>query len=247
MAIVVFEHSATTGALRLGATLRDYGHKLRVVGLNDDGAIPMDLDDVDGVITTGGPQAANDDRPWAEPEMKFLQAAHEAELPIVGICLGNQVLAKALGGEVGPIKGGIELGWHEVSLTDAGRDDIIHAGLAWESMQFHWHREQVTKPPPGARVLAKSKRCNVQAWALGLRTYAFQYHPEVYPETIDIWAEDEPEALEEAGLLLDKLNEQTREHYPAFERLTARLFESIALLLMPADRRITGLVKDLHH
>ncbi len=88
MAIVVFEHSATTGALRLAATLRDYGHKLRVVGLNEHDEIPKDLDDVDGVVTTGGPQSANDDHPWAEPEMRFLQVAHEAELPIVGLCLG---------------------------------------------------------------------------------------------------------------------------------------------------------------
>ena len=247
MAILIFEHSATTGALRLAATLRDYGHKLRVIGSDDHDELPGDLAEVDGVITTGGPQSVSDDQPWISSEIRFLQAAHEAELPIVGICFGSQLLAKALGGEVGPMKGGIELGWHEVNFTDAGRDDILHAGLGWKSMQFHWHSQQVTKPPPGARVLAESKRCSVQSWALGLRTYGFQYHPEVYPETIDIWAEDEPQALEEAGLLLDKLNEQTREHYPAFERLAARLFESIALLLMPADRRIAGLVKDLHH
>ena len=247
MAIIVFEHSATTGALRLGATLRDYGHMLRVIGPKDHDEIPGDLDEVDGVVTTGGPQSVNDDHPWLESEIRFLQAAHEVDLPIVGICLGNQVLAKALGGEVGELTAGIELGWHEVSLTDAGRDDILHAGLGWKSMQFHWHSQQVIKPPPGARVLAESKRCPVQSWALGLRTYAFQYHPEVYPETIDIWAEDEPEALEEAGLLLDQLNDQTREHYPAFERLTARLFEAISLLLMPADRRVAGVVKDLHH
>ncbi len=247
MAIIVFEHSATTGALRLGATLRDYGHKLRIIGVKNHDEIPNDLDEVDGVITTGGPQSADDEHSWLESEIRFLQAAHEADLPIVGICLGNQILAKALGGEVGPVEGGIELGWHEVTLTDAGRDDILFAGLPWKAIQFHWHSQQVIKPPPGARVLAESKRCAVQSWALGLRTYGFQYHPEVYPETIDIWAEDEPEALEEAGLLLDEFNEQTREHYPAFERLAARLFEAMALILMPADRRVAGVVKDLHH
>ena len=100
---------------------------------------------------------------------------------------------------------------------------------------------------PGARVLATSQRCAVQAWALGLRTYGFQYHPEAVPETVETWAAEEPAALDEAGVTLDQLKARTAEVYPAFERLTARLFEWVSLLLMPADRRIRGLVKDLHH
>ena len=247
MAIVVFEHSPSTGAQRLAATLRDYGHRLRVIALHETGPVPPDLDDVDGVVTTGGPQSALGDHPWLEPEITYLRMAREAELPVVGICLGCQVLARALGGEVGPVEGGIELGWHDVSHTPAGAEDPLHAGIAWTAPMLHWHREQVTEVPPGARVLATSQRCAVQAWALGLRTYGFQYHPEAVPETVETWAAEEPAALDEAGVTLDQLKARTAEVYPAFERLTARLFEWMSLLLMPADRRIRGLVKDLHH
>ncbi len=247
MAIVIFEHSPSTGALRLGAALRDYGHQLRVFSLHEGDQLPVDLDDVDGVVSCGGSQSITDHQPWLDAEMDYLRAASDAALPIVGVCLGSQILAKALGGEVGSVQGGIELGWHDVCLTDVGREDIVYSGIAWESMQLHWHREQVTVVPPGARVLARSERCAIQAWALELRTYGLQYHPEIYPETIETWAAQEPQALAEAGVTLQQLRDQTDKHYPAFARLSQRLFESIAFFLMPADRRIEGAVKDLHH
>ena len=101
--------------------------------------------------------------------------------------------------------------------------------------------------PDGARVLATSQRCRAQAWAHGLRSYGFQYHPEVYADTAEVWAGQSPEDLDEARITLDELKTQTAEHYPTFERLSNRLFESIAMLLVPSDRRYKGLVKDLHH
>ena len=247
MAIVILEHSPSTGAMRLAAALRDYGHRLRVIELHAGAAVPADLDDTDGIVATGGAYSVNDNEPWMEPEMKLLAMADEVQLPVIGICLGSQVLARALGGEVGPMEGGIELGWHEVALTPAGAEDPLYAGIAWTSMQFHWHQDQVTKVPDGARVLATSQRCQTQAWACGLRTYGFQYHPEVYADTVAAWAAQHPDDLLKARITLEELTTRTAEHYPTFERLSRRLFESIALLLVPSDRRYKGLVKDLHH
>ena len=247
MAIVVFEHGPSTGALRLGAALRDHGHRLRVVSLHDGDPAPADFDDVDGVVTTGGRQSPLDDLEWIEPQLEYLRRAHEGGLPVIGICLGCQLLARALGGEVGKMDGGVELGFQEVSLTPVGAEDPLHAGIAWTSLQVHCHSYQVTEVPPGARVLARSQQCPVQTWALGLRTYGIQYHPEVYPETIETWAAEEPQDLDEAGIKPDLLRAQTKEFYPPFARLRDRLFESMALYLLPADRRHRGLIKDLHH
>ena len=101
--------------------------------------------------------------------------------------------------------------------------------------------------PPGARVLATSTACDVQAWALGLRTYAFQYHPEADPATLQGWADDEPQTLQEAGISPETLREESLKHNPTFERVSLRLMKSIALYLIPADRRVRGRVKDLHH
>ena len=94
---------------------------------------------------------------------------------------------------------------------------------------------------------AGSARCPIQSWASGLRTYGFQYHPEVDIAAIETWATESPQDLDEAGLTRDDLDKQTAKHYPTFARLSDRLFESIALYLTPADRRNRGLVKDLHH
>ena len=96
-------------------------------------------------------------------------------------------------------------------------------------------------------MLATSQRCPVQAWTRGLRTYGFQYHAEAEADTIETWASEQPEDLKEAGITLDELRAQTAAHFESSARLTGRLFESIALLLMPVDRRYEGVVRDLHH
>ncbi|UCD76711.1 MAG: type 1 glutamine amidotransferase [Phycisphaerales bacterium] len=258
MAVIILEHSPRTGALRLGETLRNYGQSLRVVALHEGDPVPDDLVEVDGIISAGGPQDPSDDSlPWLEEEMALLRAAHEAELPVVGLCLGCQILGRALGGRVGRLSASedpantparyIELGWHELKLTPTGREDPLHAGFAWNSMQLHWHRHHLIEPPPGAQVLASSDLCKVQTWSLGVRTYGFQYHPEVYPQTIENWAADEPQDLEEAGISLEQLRKDTEQYYPSFERLSDRLFERISLVLMAPDRRCAGVARDMHH
>ena len=256
MSILIFEHSDNANAGRLAATLRDYGHRLRILELHHGHRVPPDLDDVHGIISCGGPQSANDSTDFLIEEMSVLRAAHERAIPLVGLCLGCQLLAKALGGEVsrlGQDSPGsnaartIELGWLPVSLTDAGRDDILHQGIPWTSMQFHWHREQVAEAPDGAKILARSERCPVQAWSHGLRTYGFQYHPEIVPSDIERWMTDEPAALVKAGTTREELRLQISRHFDDMARVSSRLFEQIALLLMPVDRLNRGVVKDMLH
>jgi len=248
MSILIFRHSDSANAGRLAAMLRDGGHRLRVFDLHQGAALPLDLDDVDGIISCGGdPSATDDSLPWLAREMDLLREAHHAEIPIVGLCLGCQILARALGGEVGLLESGIELGWYPVYLTHAGMNDPVHAGVGWTTLMFHWHREQVIRLPKGANALAKSARTPVQAWSLGLRTYAFQYHPEVAPGDIARWIEESPDDLVEAMLTAEQLLAQTRANYSAFHRVTTRIFEQFALLVAPVDRRFSGLAKDLHH
>jgi len=234
--------------MRLGEVLNDYGHRLRTVMLHEGDELPPDLDDIDGIVTCGGSPSANDDSlEWLAPEMDMLKQAHAMELPVVGLCLGAQILCRALGGSVGPVEGGMQLGWEDVKLTDTGREDPIHSGIAWTSAQFHWNREAISDLPNGARTLASSDRCTVETWAYGLRTYGFQHHPEIRRATIDQWIADDKYALEEAGTTAEQLAEQTEQHFEHMQRLSTRLFTSIALLLMPVDRRYSGIVKELRH
>jgi GMP synthase (glutamine-hydrolysing) len=248
MAILVLEHSSRSGILRFGKILRDYSHRLRIVKLHEGDPLPPDLDDVDGIVSCGGPQSATDDSlDWLEGEMELIRLARERDLPIVGLCLGCQITARALGGRVERMGEEPEIGWHEVKLSPVGREDPVHAGLPWRMMAAHWHGDHVAELPPDARLLASSERCKVQAWAVGLRTYCFQYHPEIERQSFEDFAADTPEALERFGMPIEELRRQTAQHYAEFERLTTRLFESLALLVMPVDRRYRGLVKDLHH
>jgi GMP synthase (glutamine-hydrolysing) len=247
MSTLVIEHSDLARLDRFGDVLRDLGYRLRVVRVHRDESLPPDLDDVDAIISLGGPQSPLDDAPWVEPELDLLRRAHAQALPVVGICLGCQLLARAMGGEVARLDGGIMLGWPEVRLTPAGREDPIFAGLPWRMRQLHWNSFHVKKAPPGARVLASVDRMPVAAWALGLRTYAIQFHPETTAETLEKWIEDEPSALVEAKLARDALAAQTRANDAVAARLAQRLFETIALVLMPLDRRYAGVAKDVHH
>jgi GMP synthase-like glutamine amidotransferase len=247
MATVIFEHSAVTGSDRLGVVLRDHGHKLHVIRPDLGEAIPTDLDGIDAIVACGGPQAPNEDLDWIDAEMELMRAAHEASVPMLGLCLGCELLGRALGGKLDQLEGGIECGWHEVTLTPAGREDPLFQGLPWWSMQAHWHRWHVAELPEGARILAKSERTPAQAWALGLRTYGIQYHPEAYARTIEQWAADEPETLKEVGMTAEQLRAANEQHDAVAERLALRLFERVALLLMPLDRRYAGISKDLHH
>jgi len=248
MAILVLEHSSRSGILRFGKTLRDYSHRLRVLKLHKGDSLPPDLDDVDGIVSCGGPQSATDDSlPWLAGEMELIRRAHAMDMPVVGLCLGCQIVARALGGTVERMSEEPEVGWHEVGLTPVGREDPVHSGLPWRMMAAHWHGDHVSELPADARLLASSERCKVQAWALGLRTYGIQYHPELEHHSFDDFAADAPEVLEHIGMPVEELRRQTRHHYDEFERLTTRLFQSLALFVMPVDRRYKGLVKDLHH
>jgi GMP synthase-like glutamine amidotransferase len=246
--LIVLEHSDLVGSGLLGRTLRDHGHGLAVVRLHRGDPIPVDLDEADAIVTCGGESSAMDDSlEWLDAEMNYLREAHRTGRPIVAISLGSQILARALGGTLGRLEGGIEAGWHPLRLSPAGCEDPLLAGIAWTSIQPHWHREEVKTLPPGARLLASSGRCRHQAWAVGPWTYAFQYHPEIEADSMEWWAGADPVGLREAGLTLEQLRADTQKHYPACTRLAQRLFESVALLLMPVDRRYPGLVKDLHH
>jgi GMP synthase-like glutamine amidotransferase len=248
MAILVIEHSDRAGSDRLGETLRDHGHRLRVVRVHREEALPPNLDDIDGIVSCGGPQQPGDDAlPWLAAELDLIRRAHEAELPVVGLCLGSQLVARALGGTTRQMEGGIEFAFHDVALTPGGREDPIFAGIPWVAKQFEHHRHEVAELPSDARLLASSERCRAQAWVCGVRTYGFQYHPEMHERRVEEWLADEPGILDEAGLSNEALRRQVEEHFPAFTRLAERLFESLALYLMPVDRRHAGVAKDLHH
>ncbi len=227
--IVVFQHSDAQNAGRLGLTLRDHGFRLdfRRPDLHAEAAIPPDLDNVQGVLVLGGRQNVTDGLAWMDREIDFVRRAHEAQIPVLGICLGAQVIARALGGEVAAMAKP-EVGFTKVDIVGPGQTDRILAGVRWSSQQFQSHGQEVTKLPPGATLLASSAQCKVQAFCAGIRTYAFQYHFEPDRKEIDGFFDRNKEMFEGAGVDRDTLSKQCDEHYPGFARLADRLCVNIA-------------------
>ena len=146
-------------------------------------AVPRDARQYSGLVFMGGPMSVNDDLPWIAPALELARDALRKDVPLLGHCLGGQLMAKALGGVVqaNPVK---EIGWGEVRIADneVARDWV--GGLpAFES--FHWHGETFSIPPGGTRVM-ESAHCTNQAFAIG-KHLGMQCHVEMTRELIESW------------------------------------------------------------
>jgi len=233
MAIIVFQHSDSNRPGRLGSTLRDHAHPLDVRRLDLGDPVPVDFDNVSGVVTLGGPQDVGDGSPWMDAELAFLRSAHERQLPLVGICLGAQLIAHALGGEV---KESVEpeVGFYDLTLSSAAHVDTVFSGVAWQHKTFCHHACEVSTLPPGAVALASSAACKIQAFKAGMRTYAFQYHFEVDPALALAINEHGGEYPVPAETLASELET----HYPAFARISDRMCENLAAHVFPAAKLV---------
>ncbi len=143
----------------------------------------LDLGTHAGVIVMGGPQSANDQEMAAE--VRFIQQALDTKTPMLGICLGAQLIAKALGTQVYRNREK-EIGWAPVYLTEAAESDPLFGGLPSPSTFFHWHSETFMLPP-GAVSLAYSDKCHQQAFRFRDTVYGVQFHPEITREMIVDW------------------------------------------------------------
>lgn len=141
--------------------------------------------DAGGFIFMGGPMSANDNLDYIRAELRLIERAVQDGKPVLGICLGAQLIAKALGAQVyrNRVK---EIGWYPVWWTPAAADDPLLKDIQSPEVVFHWHGETFDLPQ-GSAWLAHSERCDHQAFRFGDNTYGFQFHLEVTPEMIADW------------------------------------------------------------
>ncbi|MGI9421259.1 MAG: type 1 glutamine amidotransferase, partial [Geminicoccaceae bacterium] len=155
----------------------------------DQGEEIPDLSGYDALWVMGGPMDVweVDSHPWLTAEKETIRHwVVDLKKPFLGICLGHQLLADALGGRCAPLSPP-EIGILEVGLTEAGRADPIFAGMPARQKCLQWHGVEVAEPPRGVVILASSPACRVQAMRVGDRAWSMQYHVEVEDDTVDNW------------------------------------------------------------
>lgn len=174
------QHVPFEGLGSIESWLVDNGHTLSSTHLYEQEALP-DITAFDMLIVMGGPMGIYDyhEHPWLKPEKKFIRACIDAGKPVLGICLGAQLIADVLGGKVtrNPEK---EIGWFSIEVTAEGRDTAIGQLLAEADDTFHWHGDTFAIPP-GAIHLARSDACEHQAFLYDGRVLGLQFHLEVTP------------------------------------------------------------------
>lgn len=181
--MAIFRHARSEGPAYFATALERKSIPFTLIPLDEGAKVPGDARAYSGIAFMGGPMSVNDELAWIAPALELVRNAVRQEVPVLGHCLGGQLMAKALGGEVTRAKVK-EIGWGEVQVADnaVARDwfgDLAH----FES--FHWHGETFSIPPGGTRVLGNA-HCANQAFALG-RHFGMQCHVEMTEDLIRSW------------------------------------------------------------
>jgi GMP synthase-like glutamine amidotransferase len=186
MRALVLQHIAIEGPGVLAPLLQQRGWEVESVALYAGAHLPQPQV-YQAIIVMGGPMGVHDeaDYPFLRAEHDFLRQAMAHDVPILGICLGSQLLAKALGAHVyrNPVK---EIGWDTVALTPDGLADPLFAGVSSPVRVFQWHGDAFDLPV-GATWLASSARCRYQAFRYRDRVYGLLFHLELTPEIVQSW------------------------------------------------------------
>ena len=185
--LLVFQHSAAEPLGALDPLLRRAGFRIRYVNFGRDPRAMPDVARYDGLVVLGGPMNVGEDAayPHLATEIACLRAALERDLPVLGICLGAQLLAAALGAAVRPARVR-EIGWYPLEPAPAARADPLFRHFDGSQRVFQWH-SYTFDLPEGARLLASTATCRNQAFRFGDRAYGLQFHLEADEALIRRW------------------------------------------------------------
>ena len=197
LSVLVFQHDPHDGPGYLGEALLQRGARLTIIRLDEDEAVP-DPSAYDMLLVMGGVMNVyqEDKYPWLVEETHAISRAVEAGKAVLGVCLGGQLLAKALGAQV-HLGAATEIGLTQITLTEVGKSDPLFEDLP-ELEAVEWH-DDTFDIPSGAVVLARSEGCAHQAFRFGPCAYGLQFHPEVSPMMLAEWIKEAGEPIDRSS------------------------------------------------
>ena len=182
----IFRHVTCEGPGYLSDFLSSRDNPTEIICIDAGDTVPDGLDDVAGLVFMGGPMSVNDNLPWIASELELISRAQQDGLPILGHCLGGQLISKALGGHITG-NAVTEIGWFDVTHYDSSPSCHWLEGIPESFNAFHLHGETFSLPE-GAIILLKSEYCDNRAYVIG-NTLALQFHVEVTREMLEEWVD----------------------------------------------------------
>jgi len=220
--IVVVQHVPAEGLGRLEPLLRSSNIEIEIIRPDTEFATSA-IAEASGLIILGGPMSVYEaDRyPRLRAEMQLIESALERHLPILGLCLGSQLLAAVLGSQVRPGRAK-ELGWYDVTLEERAQDDLLFKNMPARFKALHWHGD-IFDLPGGAGHLARSALTECQAFSYGTNAWGILFHLEAGTAEVRAMAAAFPEEVRNAGTTPEQLVEVTAQEEPDTARLAPRL------------------------
>jgi len=220
----VLQHTPSETLGTIEDALRGHGIRFNYIQTHVGMLVPREMGDKAGLIVMGGPMGVYEQAkyPFLRDEMRLIESALTLERPVLGVCLGSQLLAAVLGAEVkkGERK---ELGWYAVMLSDFAAQDPLFAGVKPEFWPFHWHGD-VFSLREQAVGLASSRHTPCQAFRYGKNAYGILFHLEVTQEQILQMLSGFAEELREAGGKASEIMEEIPRHLPLLEKIAGGVF-----------------------
>jgi GMP synthase (glutamine-hydrolysing) len=215
MKVVAFRHMYSEGLGSLGQVIEKSGGSYQYIDTYREPLDGFDPAAPDLLIVLGGSPGVYqaEDYPFLKDEMRMIEKRLEKNLPILGICLGAQLMAEVLGGKVYKGKQGSEIGWFPMTLTDEGKKTQVKHFCKSETSLLCWHGDTFDMPK-GATLLATSEKYRNQAYSYGANAIGLQFHCEITPHMLKGWSVSGASLVAEGTLDLKKLRADTEEFGP---------------------------------